>query len=364
MTIDHFQMITQYPVDNPFHVFNGRSGPLQPCALLKPDVHSEFTGLCFGHEFSSDQRYQQGGASHQCHGQRDNCSLHFHDPAQKASVSLYLYRAKFQLFPVFINKIEQRGNNQHSHNQGGKQRKSHRPGLILKQFTGSSVEIDDGKKNDDRGNGRGRYGSTNLRSSFNGRIAYGHAVLAITKNILHHHDRIVDQHTGAKRQSSQGHNVQGKPVKIHEIKRGHNGHRNGDADDQRSIDPAKEKIQDKHRQKNPVECCFFHSADRFLNKRSLIGDQLQFVSRQRLFDQHHRFGHFLHRLHRVEFGFLIDGKAQTALPVNTDNIFRFGIFKTNFGDFLQEDRSIRRFRIICGGLLVAGNDIFEIRQIC
>ena len=95
------------------------------------------------------------------------------------------------------------------------------------------MQVDNRQEDDNRRQRRGNDRTTHFGSSRYGGFTYRHSFLLITKNAFDHHDRIIHQHAGSKRQPAERHDIERKMIEVHQVESSDNGNRDGQADDQR-----------------------------------------------------------------------------------------------------------------------------------
>ncbi len=340
MGIGFVEVFSQIFMKNGFDIFYGSFRSFQLCPFGQFKFHDELAGFCLRHKFTSDRRYQQEGCTGKHHAYEDNNPFYFQDFIKKFPVGsdldgTFFYRG----WLVFVKTVIQHRDQEDGNKQRGEEREGYSPCLVLKQLSGCTMQIYNGQEYHDGGESGSGDGTPYFSRSIDGSLFDRHPVFMVSENILDDNNGIVNQHTGSQRKSSQGHDVDGKVVEIHQVKGGYDRDGHGNADDQSITNSAEKDEKHENSQKDTHKCRFFHFNNGFPDKLALVGDCGQLITRQRSLDFFQGFVDLFHRLHGIITGFLINGKADTPFSIKVYNIGGFFIAESDSCDILQEDRS-------------------------
>ena len=161
-----------------------------------------------------------------------------------------------------------------SHRQRGQQRKHNSQGHIAEHLASNALDEYDGEKDRDGGQRGGEDRSPDLAHAADGSPLDRIPLLAAPEDALQYHDGIVHQHPDSEGQPAQRHNVEGHVEQVHPCEGGHDGDRDGHADDQGVIDSSEKHIQHENRQQTTQKRCVLDLADGVLNEHRGIGQNL------------------------------------------------------------------------------------------
>ena len=357
--VDIFQSLTAYLADDALQTGDCPVGVGQGGAFLQAHVDTKSAGFRPGNKLTADQRQQRKADQHQQQSSGQHQPAPFQQRAQETAVTHIITCIVGGGFGIAGQEaVAEHRDHQDCHHQRGEQRKGYRPGLLLKQLSGCAVEIDDRQEYDDSGQGGGGDGAAHLRGPLDCRFPQRHSVFQMTEDVFHHHDGVVHQHARPQGQPSQGHDVEGQPVEIHQIESGDDRDRDRDTHHQGGTEAPQKEIKHHHCQDDPDQGGFFHFVYRAADEAGLVLDYPEPISRQRLPQFGQGLIQTLYGLDGIVFCLLVDRQGQAALAIDAHDIVRALVTERNLGNIPQVDRGgLGILRIGAGSLRrPAGND--------
>ncbi len=160
------------------------------------------------------------------------------------------------------------------------------------------------------------------------------------EDVLEHHDGVVDEHPDPEGDSSQGHDVQGEPVEIHQDERGDDRYRDGSPDDKRAPDIAQEEQKDDDRENASLDGRIGDVRDRLPDVFRGIHDGCEMQLGKVPVDPPDLLGHPVRDLDGILSRLFLNAQPDSGLAVHPDD--RTDLFPAivDFGDFSQPDDRI------------------------
>ena len=265
--------------DEGLQIADGPLGALQAGALRQGQLQRQLALVRARHELATQRRQQGSGTRYQRRGGQQHDDAAPEQRPQQSGVAREVDRADRQGPAAAAQQPRaQHGDDDEGDEERRQQREGDGPRLLAEELAGGPVEVDDGQEDDDGGQRGAGDRTPDLARSQYRRLRQRLSLLEVAEDVLHHHNSVVDEHTGAQRQPAQSHEVERQITEIHEVEGGDYGDRDSDADDRGDADATQKDVEHEHRQKDADEAGLLNLRDGRLDEARLVLDHLDLIS--------------------------------------------------------------------------------------
>ncbi len=227
----------------------------------------------------------------------------------------------------------------HRHQQRHQHRERDRQGLVAEQLTRHALHEHERKEHRHRGQRRRSDRHADLTRALHRRRHHAEATLAQPRDVLQHHDRIVDHHAGGQREPAQRHDVERQVQLVHEEEGRDQRHRQRQRDDERAPAVTEEQQDDEDRQRTADQRVLFDVVQRRLDEGRLVLDRGEAGAGRQTRGKPIEFGaHRLGHADGVGVAFLVDGQLDRLAAIDAHDAFALLVALAHLGNVLETDR--------------------------